>query len=260
VSEPNDQDSKSPLVLSYRNSAAETGGALPAMALFCSISAFALLAVFCALAKFLLVEAVLLFPALSLAGTVLGAIAFRQKTHPYRSRARAAFILGTMGLFFSGALTLTLPFLGRAHPQAPTMRCKANLKNIGLAIQLYCNSNGGHYPPTLKELMVEEEVGPQLFVCPASRDTPAVGPTTRAAAQTMMSTPGHLSYVYRCPEGAPDATSGNRVLVYEPLGNHKDEGMNVLFGDGHVETIPKARAERLMAQLNAGSATAPTER
>jgi prepilin-type processing-associated H-X9-DG protein len=42
------------------------------------------------------------------------------------------------------------------------------------------------------------------------------------------------------------------VLAYEPLTDHIGDGMNVLFGDGHVEWVPKLKASHMTAELNAG--------
>jgi prepilin-type processing-associated H-X9-DG protein len=42
------------------------------------------------------------------------------------------------------------------------------------------------------------------------------------------------------------------VSAYEPLSNHDGRGMNVLFGDGHVEWIESPVAEAVEAQLRAG--------
>jgi len=39
------------------------------------------------------------------------------------------------------------------------------------------------------------------------------------------------------------------VLLYEPLANHDNDGMNILFGDGHVEFVHPAEARRLIASL-----------
>jgi prepilin-type processing-associated H-X9-DG protein len=35
-------------------------------------------------------------------------------------------------------------------------------------------------------------------------------------------------------------------IACEPLANHAGDGMNILFGDGHVEFLPAAAAERAM--------------
>ena len=43
------------------------------------------------------------------------------------------------------------------------------------------------------------------------------------------------------------------MIAYELLENHDGNGMNVLYGDGHVEFQPKPAAERITAQLNAGT-------
>jgi prepilin-type processing-associated H-X9-DG protein len=41
------------------------------------------------------------------------------------------------------------------------------------------------------------------------------------------------------------------VLLYEPLTEHQ-EGANFAFADATVQFIPKARAQRIQAELNRG--------
>ncbi|MGE5610290.1 MAG: H-X9-DG-CTERM domain-containing protein [Bacillota bacterium] len=49
--------------------------------------------------------------------------------------------------------------------------------------------------------------------------------------------------------GAVDA---ERVIAVEPLLNHENEGMNVLFGDGHVEWLTREAAEALLVKEGIG--------
>ena len=60
-----------------------------------------------------------------------------------------------------------------------------------------------------------------------------------------------MSYVYvgqnlnaNSPKGA--------VVAYEKVGNHGNQGTNVLFNDGHVEWYDAKATAVLMAELNSG--------
>ncbi len=111
--------------------------------------------------------------------------------------------------------------------------CQSNLHQIGVAIQMYAQDHRGRYPATLGEVLASEDISAQAFVCPASPDEAAVGPTTRAVAAGLTAC-GHCSYVY-AGRGLTDATAtAAAVVCYEPPANHGDGG-NVLFGDGHAE-------------------------
>ena len=41
---------------------------------------------------------------------------------------------------------ILLPALGRARESARRTQCASNLKQIGLAINMYSNDNSGHFP------------------------------------------------------------------------------------------------------------------
>ncbi|MGA2233012.1 MAG: hypothetical protein ABSH22_19090, partial [Tepidisphaeraceae bacterium] len=49
------------------------------------------------------------------------------------------------------AISILLPSLNRARETANKVSCACRLKQIGLAIQLYANDNGGFYPRTKYE-------------------------------------------------------------------------------------------------------------
>jgi prepilin-type processing-associated H-X9-DG protein len=42
------------------------------------------------------------------------------------------------------------------------------------------------------------------------------------------------------------------VVVYEPVSNHGGDGMQVLYGDGHVDWLNKNQASQMLDDLKAG--------
>ena len=98
--------------------------------------------------------------------------------------------------------------------------------------------------------LMDQDLTPDAFICPNTNHTPAaLGPTTQASAANIHSG-GHLSYIY-LGKGFTSSVAPNVILAYEPLSNH-GSGMNVLFGDGHVEFFHTAEATALIAELTAG--------
>ena len=128
--------------------------------------------------------------------------------------------------------------------------CAENLRQIGQGILLYANDHGGAFPDSFQTILADENVLPICFVCPATSDARASGPTTRAVAQDLVGG-GHLSYVYVGRELTNNTSDAKTVVVFEPFSNHGN-GMNVLFGDGHVEFVDANRGARIAAEAAAG--------
>ncbi len=173
-----------------------------------------------------------------------------REAHP-RRRSVLVRVLVYCGLLVLLA-TMFAPLLsiGRRRPgSSMSVKCMSNLRQIGIAIQMYENDHGV-CPGSLAELT--HYLGPSMrvFVCPASHDTTATGPTTQAAVASL-TTGGHLSYVYVGAGLAKAAVKPNTVLAYESVGNHNGKS-NVLYGDLHVATVP---ATLLPTLLRSGTAT-----
>ena len=115
---------------------------------------------------------------------------------------------------------------------------------------LYANDHQGHYPDTIGEL-VEEDFPTSIFICPSSNDVPALAGATPRATAANIHAGRHLSYIY-VAKGMTDKVAANIVLVYEPLTNHQNKGLNVLFGDLHVDFYSVKEATWMLSELKAG--------
>ena len=145
---------------------------------------------------------------------------------------------------------MLLPSLTTTRTPANIPKCGSNLRQLGQAMVLYANDHQGRYPDTMGDLL-EEDITLTVFICPASNDQAATtAPTTQAAAANLLAG-GHLSYIY-LGKGTIGTPPANRVLAYEPLANHQNTGMNVLYGDGHVEFHHVPAATAMIAELTAG--------
>jgi hypothetical protein len=186
-------------------------------------------------------------------GVLLGLAAFvGKRAHRYRAgwMKGAAVLLGIILI----ASVFVPPSPGRSRATANRVKCGSNLKQIGLAVQLYAKENGGRFPPDLAALVLTQELEAAALVCPASQDEAAQGPHPAAIAAALPTGP-YVSYQY-VGQGLTSASPGTAVLAYEALYHHGAAGMNVLRADGSVTFLPRAYADALIASL-AAPATRP---
>jgi prepilin-type processing-associated H-X9-DG protein len=139
-----------------------------------------------------------------------------------------------------------MPSLCRSSETANRVKCASNLRQIGQAIALYAQANGGQYPPSLAVLLAQGQVSAEVMVCPSSNDERASAADTAGVASELAAAEknevGHehcLSYVYTGRGLTVATASATSIVAYEPMDNHNGTGTNALFGDGHVEWIDK---------------------
>ncbi len=150
---------------------------------------------------------------------------------------------------------ILLPALGRARESARRTQCASNLKQIGLAINMYSNDNNGAFPTasasaasaeiqSLGQLFDAYITDRKVFKC--SSDS-GVTDTTVLALTAGTATVANSSFTTaRCSYGyddnhtstddpgvaiAADAQGSSAALS----DNHASKGQNVLYIDGHVE-------------------------
>ena len=131
------------------------------------------------------------------------------------------------------------------------------MRQIGQAMMLYATENQGAFPPRPEDLLLSQPITSDVFVCPSTTDTKAPG-TSAVAAAAKLSAGGHLSFIY-VGAGLNSNATPDTILLYEPITNHSGDGINVLYGDGHVEFQSKAEANRIINELKLGH-NPPAER
>lgn len=175
----------------------------------------------------------------------------RGSSEPRPARWRAARYL------LVGASLALISFLlvqgeSRLDERANREPCAENLHEIGYAMFIYASRHGGKLPDDFATLLQSEGLPPVVFVCPNCSQSPPSGPTTRAVIAAMKM-PGAVSYRYLGKGLTIEQADTDVVLAYEPLSNHDGRGMNVLFGDGHVEWIEGVRAKKLLDEVSSGA-------
>jgi len=148
-----------------------------------------------------------------------------------------------------GALmaSIMLPSLNRARETANRVKCASNERQIGQAILLYANENKGKYPPDLGTLVKTEDITAAVFVCPSGEQGV---PSAMAADEAATWVNQNADYVY-LGAGQKSDLPADRVVLYEKPGAHGGDGMNLLFGDGHVEFYRTAAAMQVISAQQA---------
>ena len=146
--------------------------------------------------------------------------------------------------------SLMMPRLATPRDTPPRARCSNNLRQIGLAITMYCNDNQQQYPSDLGLLILTEELSSEVFVCPSGSEVKAQGELPAMAA-TLLSG-GHCSFVY-VGAGMTSSARQDDVVAFELPDNHGQRaGGNVLYSDAHVEFQPFDTLVQLVPELEAG--------
>ena len=139
-------------------------------------------------------------------------------------------VIAIIGLLF-GFLTSGVQVARRKAVQS---KCANNLRQIGIALQLYASDHSERFPAGLDDLYPTYIDNLETFACPAS------GQPAPASASG-----GGYLYV----SGLTTSESSTTVLAADASGNHRGDGGNVLYVGGDVRWSPGS----------GGSWSAPTQ-
>ena len=137
---------------------------------------------------------------------------------------------------------IALPALARARMVSGQVKSASNLRQIGQAMLLYANENKGKYPPKFGDLLLTQDITVDVFVDPQTRNrAPRDKPQKEQADWVNQSS----DYVY-LGAGKNSQTPANVILAHEKI-RPGVPGINMLFGDGHVEWIQVGQAQQMLA-------------
>jgi len=167
----------------------------------------------------------------------------RAVTQPARYKggelALAGLIMGYVGLamlLLLGPILagMLLPALGQAREKARQVQCMSNLRQIGMGCVMYAVDQGpsGAFPPDLATLARGKYLDAfKVYTCPSRDTVPAISADQLRARE-------HCDYLYFGTGMATEGVSnpGATLLAADRPGNHR-RSWNILFADGHVETV-----------------------
>jgi prepilin-type processing-associated H-X9-DG protein len=156
-------------------------------------------------------------------------------------------VVWVLGIVPVGFVVTFLAAARMAAHEEPRADCANNMRQIGLAIAMYCHDNHQQFPSDLATLIPTENLSPKVFVCGQSSDT-------QAPQAAKLLSGGHCSYVY-VGAGMTDAPgAGDVVVAFELPGHHasRSGGGNILYADGHVMWIELEQLVQLVPELEAG--------
>jgi hypothetical protein len=152
------------------------------------------------------------------------------------------------------AFSITLPARSRSREVGNRKLCMDRLGQIGDALRGYAGAHDGRLPDGFADLLASGDAAPDLFICPSTNDKVADGDTPEALLADF-ARPDHCSYLYH---GGSDMDSlpASYVLAHDVTTNHNEDGIQVLYGDGTVEWVPKHSVEWVLRGLTAGDGSA----
>src|SRR5688572_4831361 len=117
-----------------------------------------------------------------IASIITGAFGMRKARDPAvtgRGMAIAGLTLGILnvvlwGAYFGLIFAIMLPTMGMARQTANQVKCASNLKQIGLALRMYSDANGGAFPDTIEQFVADPAAGltSAVYDCPVTPTAP----------------------------------------------------------------------------------------
>jgi prepilin-type processing-associated H-X9-DG protein len=144
------------------------------------------------------------------------------------------------------ALGLLMPAVSKARGAAERVKSSSNLRQIGQGILLYANENNGKAPPDLGTILKDEDLGPEAFIAPQTGKT--VPPNLRDMTKDQQAAwvRENSDYVYLGKGKRVFDMKPDEPVAHEKFEVGRGQGINILYGDGHVEWVKMPEAQRIL--------------
>jgi prepilin-type processing-associated H-X9-DG protein len=186
---------------------------------------------------------------ISIIGVVLGTKGLRKTGDPTvggRPLAVVGILLNSLVFILISALLLALPRRQSPQEVANRVKCASNMRQLGMAIYVYASATkSGRLPDDIGTVVADTAMVPSICLCPSveREQKPDSGLTGAALAAWVNA---NTDYVY-LGWGRRVSDDLETVILYELPRDHRGDGANVAFLDGHVEWIPAAKLTTLLA-------------
>lgn len=148
-------------------------------------------------------------------------------------------------------VSVLLPALNKAREQAARVSSANNLRQIGLGALMYADKQNGSLPPDLGTIFSEEDISPSVFVNP--RNKSALPGNFGSMSKDQQKQWIDQSSDYMWFGAGKKNTAGPEQVIASEKPEGASDGLNMLFGDGHVEFIaPLSEAENRIRQAESG--------
>ena len=148
-------------------------------------------------------------------------------------------------------VSIMLPALNKAREQANRVKSASNLRQIGLGALMYADKQNGSLPPDLGTLFNSEDLPPAILINPRGKNS--LPPNIGSMSKEQLKQWADQSSDYMWFGSGKKNTDGANVLIASEKPEGMSDGVNMLFGDGHVEFVaPISEAENRIRQAESG--------
>jgi prepilin-type processing-associated H-X9-DG protein len=140
-------------------------------------------------------------------------------------------------------VAISTPSLARSRVVANRVKDASNLRQIGLAMQLYANENKGKYPKSMGELFLTQDITIDAFVNPEMMTR---APTDKNREEQALWVSKNSDYEY-LGAGKDVRTKADIVVAHGKI-KPGAQGVNVLYADGHVEFMDTFAVQQSLAK------------
>ncbi|MCC7352097.1 MAG: DUF1559 domain-containing protein [Phycisphaerales bacterium] len=169
---------------------------------------------------------------------------------PFPGSGAFAGEIGAILEQYPGLVAALVPTLAKARESARQVACLSQMRQLSIGIIMYANDHKGQTPPDLGAVLPYlGPAGARLIFCPEAKIDISSIPADVAQRSEWIDE--HSSYEYLLPNVRLAIVKNpvKQIMFREKSAVH-DGKMNVLFADGHVETLLPYQVENLIDAAN----------